>query len=244
MSQYTTGEVARLCGVSVRTVQYYDTRDIVCPTELSEGGRRLYSEDDVRRMKIVCFLRELGCSLGNIEKLMKESDAAVVHDTMLEEQERVLTEEINERQEMLQRLKELREGLSLLENYSVESIGDIAHRMKKKEELKKVRRTMLLTAIPMGILELSTIALWIARGIWWPFVAYMIAAIPYAIWLSRYYYRGVAYICPHCHHIFKPAMKEMLWANHTLNTRKLTCPKCGVKSFCVETAAERAETEA
>ena len=62
--------------------------------------------------------------------------------------------------------------------------------------------------------------------------------------LSRYYYRGVAYICPHCHHIFKPAMKEMLWANHTLNTRKLTCPKCGVKSFCVEMAAERAETEA
>ena len=46
MSQYTTGEVAKLCGVSVRTVQYYDTRDIVCPTELSEGGRRLYSEDE------------------------------------------------------------------------------------------------------------------------------------------------------------------------------------------------------
>lgn len=48
MSKYTTGEIAKLCGVSVRTVQYYDTRGILAPSELSEGGRRLYSEDDFK----------------------------------------------------------------------------------------------------------------------------------------------------------------------------------------------------
>ena len=48
---YTTGEVAKLCGVSVRTVQYYDTRNILIPSELSEGGRRLYSEEDVKRLE-------------------------------------------------------------------------------------------------------------------------------------------------------------------------------------------------
>ena len=58
MSKYTTGELAKLCGVTVRTVQYYDTRGILIPSELSDGGRRLYSEDDVKRMKIICFLRE------------------------------------------------------------------------------------------------------------------------------------------------------------------------------------------
>ena len=60
MSKYTTGEIAKLCGVTVRTVQYYDTRGILVPTELSEGGRRLYSEDDLKRMKVICFLRDLG----------------------------------------------------------------------------------------------------------------------------------------------------------------------------------------
>ena len=60
MSNYTTGELAKLCGVSVRTVQYYDDRGILKPSELSEGGRRLYSEDDLHRMKIICFLREAG----------------------------------------------------------------------------------------------------------------------------------------------------------------------------------------
>ena len=38
MSKYTTGEIAKLCGVSVRTVQYYDSRNILVPSELSEGG--------------------------------------------------------------------------------------------------------------------------------------------------------------------------------------------------------------
>lgn len=55
MSKYTTGEIAKLCGVSVRTVQYYDSRNILVPSELSEGGRRLYSEQDLKRMKIICF---------------------------------------------------------------------------------------------------------------------------------------------------------------------------------------------
>ena len=53
MSKYTTGEIAKLCGVTVRTVQYYDTRGILVPTELSEGGRRLYSEDELKRMKVI-----------------------------------------------------------------------------------------------------------------------------------------------------------------------------------------------
>ena len=53
MSKYTTGEIAKLCGVSVRTVQYYDERGILIPSELSEGGRRLYSEDDYKKLKII-----------------------------------------------------------------------------------------------------------------------------------------------------------------------------------------------
>ena len=48
MSKYTTGELAKLCGVSVRTVQFYDTKGLLPPSELSEGGRRLYSDDDLQ----------------------------------------------------------------------------------------------------------------------------------------------------------------------------------------------------
>lgn len=39
---FTTGEAAKMCNVSVRTVQYYDKEGIVKPLELAEGGRRIY----------------------------------------------------------------------------------------------------------------------------------------------------------------------------------------------------------
>lgn len=73
MSKYTTGESAKLCGVTVRTVQYYDTRGILLPSELTEGGKRLYSEDD----------------FGSVISLI------------LDQQEAVLKDEIKEREEKL-----------------------------------------------------------------------------------------------------------------------------------------------
>lgn len=78
MSKYTTGEIAKLCGVSVRTVQYYDTRGILAPSGLSGGGRRLYSENDFKRMKIICFLRGAGIPINSIKELLSEDDPGSV----------------------------------------------------------------------------------------------------------------------------------------------------------------------
>ena len=84
MSKYTTGEIAKLCGVSVRTVQYYDSRGILVPSELSEGGRRLYSEEDLKRMEIICFLRELDLPINTISQLLDEEHPEDVIDLFLE----------------------------------------------------------------------------------------------------------------------------------------------------------------
>ena len=107
MSQYTTGEIAKLCGVTVRTVQYYDSREILVPSELTEGGRRLYSEEDVKRLKVICVLRELGLSINVIGQLLKEEDPASVIDVLLSQQAQALTEEIAEKQSQLDRLTEM-----------------------------------------------------------------------------------------------------------------------------------------
>ena len=64
MSQYTTGELAKACGITVRTVQFYDQKGILVPSSLTEGGRRLYSEEDIKMMKIICFLRDTGLSMA------------------------------------------------------------------------------------------------------------------------------------------------------------------------------------
>ncbi len=241
MSKYTTGEMAKLCGVTVRTVQYYDTRGILTPSELSEGGRRLYTEADVKKMKIICFLRDTGLPIHSIAELLKEENPGSVISLLLDQQEKVLRQELEERQSKLEMLGEIRKSLKNTEHFSVESLGDIAHIMKNKERLRKVRTVMLATAIPVGILEWGSICLWIFRGIWWPFVLYTLVAIPYTVWILQYYWKRVSYICPQCHAVFKPKKKEFIFARHTPATRKLTCKCCGHKGFCVETCDEEDE---
>ena len=99
MSKYTTGELAKLCGVTVRTVQYYDSRDLLVPSELSEGGRRLYSEEDLKRMKLICFLRDLDISINTISQLLAEEHPENVIGLLLEQQSEVLRHEIDQRHE-------------------------------------------------------------------------------------------------------------------------------------------------
>ena len=239
MSKYTTGEVAKLCDVTVRTVQYYDSRGILVPSELSEGGRRLYSEADVKRMKIICFLRELGLSIETISQLLSEKDPGSVIGLLLEQQEVSLKQEIGEREEKLKKLSDLKAGLKSASDFSIESIGDIAYIMTNKKELRKIHTILLLTGIPLGVLQWTSIILWIKRGIWWLFLAWAVIAIPYAVILSRWYFRKVSYICPQCHKIFQPSLKEAFWANHTPTTRKLTCPSCGHHGFCVEVVPDQ-----
>lgn len=236
MSKYSTGEIAKLCGVSVRTVQYYDRRKILSPSELSEGGRRLYSEQDLSKMKIICFLKDTGLPLSSIAQLLSEENPGSVISVLLEQQKKELETEITESQKKLEVLEGIRKNLKNLD--SLESIGDIARIMKSKDKLKKVRTILLATAIPFLIMEWSSILLWILQGIWWPFALYGLLAVPYVVWLFRFYWKKVSYICPRCHAVFKPAKREFFFAGHTLTTRKLTCPGCGRKDYCVETCSE------
>ena len=244
MSQYTTGEIAKQCGVTVRTVQYYDTRGILKPSELSEGGRRLYSEDDLKRLKIICFLRDAGISINNIGELLAEEDPGSAISVLMEQQESLLQEEINERQAKLDMLDGIRRELRSVKDFSVESIGDIAYAMENKKNMRRLHAILLITGIPLEIFQWTAVVLWILTGIWWLFAIYVLIAVPYAVWVTNFYFNKVVYICPQCHEVFKPNKKEALLARHTPTLRKLTCTCCGYKGFCVETyGKEKNENE-
>ena len=239
MSKYTTGEIAKLCGVSVRTVQYYDSRNILVPSELSEGGRRLYSEDDLKRMRIICFLREAGLPINSIRELFAEEHPEKVISILLDQQEQTLREELEEQQKKLSIVETIKRELKEVKNFSVESIGDIAFVMKNKNKLRKMRLTMVLTGIPVTALQWLSIVLWITHGLWWLFAIWACVAVPWGIVVSINYFKRVAYICPECHKVFRPRSKEVFWAYHTPKMRRLTCPKCGHRGLCVEVYAEK-----
>lgn len=239
MSKYTTGEVAKLCGVSVRTVQYYDTRNLLAPSELTEGGRRLYNDSDLKKMKIICFLREAGLPINSISALLQEENPESIISVLLSQQEQVLREEVEEREKQLSIIESIKKEMKEIENFSVESIGDIAHLMKNKNKLKKLRAMMIITGMPVSVLQCVAVVLWITHGLWWLFAIWLVVAVAWGVWVSVYYFKSVAYICPHCHQVFKPSFREAFFAYHTPKMRRLTCPECNRKSLCIEIAADK-----
>lgn len=238
MSKYTTGEIARLCGVTVRTVQYYDARNILVPSEMSEGGRRLYSDDDIKRLRIICFLREAGLPLSSIEALLTDEQPEKVIWVLLDQQEKALCEELAQGQKKLSMLEDIRRALKSVTSFSVESIGDIATRMAGKQKLKKLHLMLLLGGVPLLVWQLVSIAVWILTGTAWPFVLWVVIGVPCAVLISRSIFMHIAYICPECHTVFKPRFQDVLRANHTPTLRKLVCTCCGHRGWCVETYAE------
>ena len=235
MSQYTTGEIAKIAGVTVRTVQYYDSRGILIPSDFSEGGRRLYTEDDLRKLRLICFLRELGIQISSIAELLSEPNAHHVIHLLFEQQELVLQNEIHERQQQLNIIHALQNEMKSMDNFSIENLNDMAHVMKNRKQLRKVRTVILVVGLLLEAMEITTLTVGMLKGIWLPFGIGIFISLIVSCGIIWYYYQNIAYICPECHEIFRPSVWEVLFAKHTVKTRKLTCTACGYKGFCVET---------
>lgn len=72
---YSVSQIARLAGVSVRTLHHYDQIGLLSPAERSDAGYRHYGDDDLRRLQQVMFYRELGFALSDITDLVSDPDA-------------------------------------------------------------------------------------------------------------------------------------------------------------------------
>lgn len=232
---YSSGEVALFLGITVRTVQYYDKRNLVCPSQISEGGRRLYSEDDIKKLKIVCFLRDAGFSINAVKDFLKEENSPKVMEMLLDEQMRELQTEIEENKNKLAVLEDVRKVIKG-ENFSMEKLTnvDVANNVKNKKNLRKVRTIMLTLGIIAELIEDGLIAVGAIYNWWWMIAVGAVFAFATAVWISIYYFKNVNYKCPECGTVFKPKFWSAFFAPHTPRTRTLTCPNCAKRSRCLE----------
>ena len=63
-------EVAKLTGITVRTLHYYDEIGLLKPSEITEAGYRLYSREDLEILQQILFFRELDFPLSQIKEIM------------------------------------------------------------------------------------------------------------------------------------------------------------------------------
>lgn len=85
----TVNEVSKLTGVSIRTLQYYDTIGLLPPTEYTEAGYRLYDDTAMERLQQILLFRELEFPLKEIKRIIDFPDFN--RNKALEQQIKLLT---------------------------------------------------------------------------------------------------------------------------------------------------------
>lgn len=71
-SHYTVKQVARLAGVSVRTLHYYDEIGLLKPSSVGQNGYRYYADAELFRLQQILFYRELEVELLQIKALLDD----------------------------------------------------------------------------------------------------------------------------------------------------------------------------
>ena len=70
----TIGKLSKRTGCNIETIRYYERIGILLKPMRSEGGTRLYSEEQIKRLVFVCRSRELGFSLEEVRTLLRLVD--------------------------------------------------------------------------------------------------------------------------------------------------------------------------
>ena len=70
---FTVGDLAKLTGITVRTLHHYDEIGLVVPSQRTAAGYRLYDDKDVIRLQQVLLFRELGLPLDEIAFAIDEA---------------------------------------------------------------------------------------------------------------------------------------------------------------------------
>jgi len=234
MSKYTTGEMAKLCNVSVRTVQFYDAKGLLYPSALTEGGRRLYTDDDLTKLRLICTLKAIGLSLSSIKGILESEASGKVLSLLLDEQMKLLVNEIDERQAQLETIKAIKENVHNMAAIQPNSIIDIEHIMENNKKVRNKFRRLVVKACILSIPQYTLLVWWILGGPWVPFVLCFLVTIPFGVLLARYYFKDSAWICTECGSVFRPPFKKVLRTSGTIKARWLTCTKCGHAGYCVE----------
>ena len=68
-TSYRIGELAAKVGVTERTIRYYEERGLLESVKRLDGGQRVYTDDDIRRLKFIQKLKVLGLSLAEMQEL-------------------------------------------------------------------------------------------------------------------------------------------------------------------------------
>ncbi|TNJ60174.1 MerR family transcriptional regulator [Paenibacillus hemerocallicola] len=127
---WKVGDLAKMTGLTVRTLRFYDQIGLFSPSGQTESGHRLYSESDLSRLQQILSLKELGLSLEEVKSALTGGQISPLEIVNLQ-------------------IGRIKEQIKLQQNL-LEQLGHVSKLMQGKAQLTFEDFTSLLQAMKMS----------------------------------------------------------------------------------------------
>lgn len=121
-------EVAKLTGITVRTLHYYDEIGLLPPSNITEAGYRIYDEEALETLQQILFFRELDIPLKEIKRIMESP--LYDRNKALQKHKKILTQKRN-------RL----DGLITLVENTIKGEKDMSFKQFDMTEIEETKQT-------------------------------------------------------------------------------------------------------
>lgn len=131
----TISQIAKLTGVSIRTLQYYDEIGLLKPSEVTSSGYRLYDDDALERLQQILFFKEMDFKLREIKEFVEEPGFDKIQ--AYKKQKKLLCLKRSRLDKLIELLEKLEKGeqcMSFKEFDLSEYIGALEQFKKEKTE--------------------------------------------------------------------------------------------------------------
>ena len=128
------GEIAKMAGVTVRTLSYYDKEGLLAPSAESDGGYRLYSDKDLAKLMQILMMKQLGFTLNEIKKRVTTMETTTEVIDVLTEHESYVSTKIDRLTQSLNALKTLKDEIVQVDSVDFKKFAIILAHLQMKNE--------------------------------------------------------------------------------------------------------------
>lgn len=93
---YSTGQFSEMAGITKKTLRYYDEKNILKPSFLTDSGARFYNDQDLVRLQQILLLKFLGFSLSDIREMLVKDFESEQLDRFLQIQKKLVEDKIEQ----------------------------------------------------------------------------------------------------------------------------------------------------
>lgn len=133
---YTSGEFAKMAKVTIRTIRFYDKKNLLKPSFVSPSGVRYYSDSDFVKLQQVLLFKYLGFSLDDIKELTINHSDTHFMQTSLSLQKRLIQDRIEQMQFVERALDDTLTAIRQDQQIDWNSMLELIHLTSMEKSLK------------------------------------------------------------------------------------------------------------